>query len=499
MKAITAGLGRMDSAWADAWGQERMLRLATDAPWPEMRAMHLRSQHQTVPFVLFVNLAFAILTAGIFTDAAGWAFMGAWISAQVVWTLYVWAAWLPRQRRSYLLASPWALTRVLLGAAVVSVLWSIAIWVWFSHADPDGRHFMVAIVVGNLCVGTLAMSSIATGVLAYVLPQVLATAVSLVVYPRSYVELELVALVLLAMVLCWFGFYISRVLTANHLSKRRLEVNLRELQLARDQLVNSEKMASLGSLVAGVSHEVNTPLGVAVTACSAVADTLHDMLREYQERVLSQTSFEQTLVHAIDGVDILQNNLNRAARLIASFKYTVVSQVEDRLSDFDVMEVVRTLLVSLQPVMRRVPVTPTLTGPGRLNIRSYPSALMQVLTNLMMNSAMHAFEGVKRPEIDIEITDEQAVWTVTYRDNGVGVAPALHQRIFEPFFTTRRGRGGTGLGLNIVYTLVTQRLGGRLEFWSESAAGLRFRLELPSQAPPSPAPEENVTSLEREP
>ena len=485
MKAITAGLSRLDGAWADAWGQDRVLRLATDAPWPEVRAMHLRSQHQTVPFVLFVNLAFAILTAGIFTNAAGWTFMWAWISAQVVWTLYVWAAWRPRQRRPYLLATPWALTRVLLGAAVVSVLWSIAIWVWFSHADPDGRHFMVAIVVGNLCVGTLAMSSIASGVLAYVLPQVLATAVSLVVYPRSYVELELIALVLLALVLCWFGSYISRVLTANHMSKRRLKANLEELELARDHLLNSEKLASLGSLVAGVSHEVSTPLGVAVTACSAVADTLHGMQRDYDDRTLSQDVFEQTMTQAMAGVGMLQNNLDRAAQLISSFKLTVVSQVDDSLSDFEVMETVRTLLVSLQPVLRRVPVVPTLKGPAQLKVRSYPSALMQVLTNLMMNSALHAFEGVVSPEINIEVTDEKDQWTLTYHDNGVGVAPDVQQRIFEPFFTTRRGRGGTGLGLNIVYTLVTQRLGGRLEFWSDPAAGLRFRLDLPKLAPPA--------------
>mgnify|MGYP006197020689 CR=1 FL=1 len=214
MKAITAGLSRLDGAWADAWGQDRVLRLATDAPWPEVRAMHLRSQHQTVPFVLFVNLAFASLTAGIFTDAAGWAFMFTWIALQLLWALYVWSVWRPRQRRPYRLATPWAVSRVLLGAAAVSVLWSIAIWVWFSHADTDGRHFMVAIVVGNLCVGTLAMSSIASGVVAYVVPQVVATAVSLVVYPRSYMAFELVALVLLALVLCWFGSYISRVLTA---------------------------------------------------------------------------------------------------------------------------------------------------------------------------------------------------------------------------------------------------------------------------------------------
>jgi signal transduction histidine kinase len=486
MKAIIAAVRRLNAAWADAWGQDRVLRLAADAPWPEVRAMHLRSQHQTVPFVLVVNLAFATLTAGIFTDAAGWAFMVIWLGLQLMWTLYVWSVWRPRQRRPYRLATPWAVTRVLLGAAAVSVLWSIAIWVWFSLADTDGRHLMVAIVVGNLCVGTLAMSSIASGVVAYVVPQVIATTVSLVVYPRTYVEFELVALLLLALVLCWFGSYISRVLGANHMDRRRLKANLKELELARDHLLNSEKLASLGSLVAGVSHEVSTPLGVAVTACSAVADTLSGMHRAYTARSLSQSDFESDLGQAIGGVDMLQNNLDRAAQLISSFKHTVVNQVDDSLTDFEVMETVRTLLVSLQPVMRRVPVVPVLKGPERLEVRSYPSALMQVLTNLMMNSALHAFDGVESPEISIEVADEKDLWTLTYRDNGVGVAPDLHKRIFEPFFTTRRGRGGTGLGLNIVYTLVTQRLGGRLEFWSDSAAGLRFRLDLPWRAPVVP-------------
>lgn len=490
MQTIIAAAGRLGQVWTAAWAEDRVVRGATDAPWPEVRAMHLRSQHQTVPFVLAVNLGFAAMTAGIFTNAAGWTFMVAWLTLQLGWAVYVWVVWRRRQRQPYRLATPWAVQRVLLGALAVSTLWSIAIWVWFSHADSDGRHFMVAIVVGNLCVGALALSAMASAVIAYLVPQVVATAVSLLVFPRRYVEFELVALILYALVLCWFGFYISRVLTANLLSKRRLEANLHELELARDQLINSEKLSSLGALVAGVSHEVNTPLGVAVTACSAVADTLHGMRREYDTQALSQASFEQTLTHAIEGVDILQNNLSRAARLVASFKQTVVSQVDDSLSQFDVMEAVRTLLVSLQPVMRRVPVLPVLRGPERLQVSSYPSALIQVLTNLLMNSALHAFEGNTSPEITIDVADEGAVWTLSYADNGVGVAPAMHQRIFEPFFTTRRGRGGTGLGLNIVYTLVTQRLGGSLVFWSDAEAGLRFRLELPWRAPllvPAPA------------
>lgn len=492
-------MGGWQAMWARAregWRAEVVLRTSVDAPWPEVRAQHLRSQHRTIPFVAAVNLVFTLLTAGVFRDDAGWGFLITWVLLQLLWAAYVVSVWWRRRRRTYHFATPWALKRVLIGTLCLSLLWSTAIWVWFSHASDPGRNFMVAIVVGSMCVGALALSFFASAVWTYLLPQTLATAASLTIFPRYYVEFELIALGVYVLVLCWFGWYTSRLFTAHVLAEQQVRASLRELELARNHLHNSEKLASLGALVAGVSHEVNTPLGVAVTACSSVADTLEQLHSSYAAQRLTQRDFELTLGHAIEGVGMLQNNLHRAAKLVASFKQTVISQVDDRLCDFEVMEALRTLLVSLQPVMRRVPVVPVLQGPTRLQVRSYPSALIQVLTNLLMNSALHAFEGVSAPQIVIELADDGDHWTLTYRDNGVGVAPALHQRIFEPFFTTRRGSGGTGLGLNIVYTLVTQRLGGRLEFTSDSAAGLCFRLELPWRAPWQAASEDDNESRE---
>lgn len=477
--------------WAgarEAWRADEVLRTSVNEPWPEVRAMHLCSQHRTIPFVAVVNLVFTLLTAGVFQDDAGWPFMAGWVFLQTTWVLYVVVVWWRRRQRDYRLATPWALQRVLMGTLALSLLWSTAIWVWFSHADDTGRNFMVAIVVGNMCVGALALSWFTSAVWTYLLPQFLATAASLGIFPRRHVEFELMALGLYVLVLGWFGLYISRLITAHVLAEQRVRASLHELELARDHLHNTEKLASLGALVAGVSHEVNTPLGVAVTACSAVADTLEQLHVSYAAHQLTQREFESTLGHAIEGVGILQNNLGRAAKLVASFKHTVVSQVDDRLCEFEVMEALRTLLVSLQPATRRVPVVPVLRGPARLQVRSYPSALMQIMTNLLMNSALHAFDGVERPEVVITVTDAGHHWTLAYRDNGVGVPLALHPRLFEPFFTTRRGRGGTGLGLNIVHSLVTQKLGGRLEFESEVGVGLRFFIELPRELPANPAP-----------
>ena len=178
---------------------------------------------------------------------------------------------------------------------------------------------------------------------------------------------------------------------------------------------------------------------------------------------------------------LLDTNLLRASRLIKDFKQTAVHQTSERLCDFDVMETLRALLASLHPVTRRVPVRPMLGGPRKLPARGYPGALMQVLTNLIMNSVNHAFREVASPAIVIDVREGEYEWELVYSDNGVGVPLDVQPRIFEPFFTTRRGRGGTGLGLNIVYTVVTQRMGGQLAFWSRPGQGVRLHLRLPRE------------------
>jgi len=472
--------------WTD-WGrllrealdQERLLCGSQAGHWPEVRAVHLRSQHRSIPLVVGLNALFVLLTAGVFRDAAGWPFLCAWVVLNGLWCLHVLRAWARLRRRDYQRARPWAMRRAQMGTAALSLLWSAAVLAWFGHADEVGRNFMVTVVVGAMCVGSLGLSALASAAWCYLLPLTLATAATLALYPGAYVAYELPALGLYALALAWFTLHISRIITTHVLAERRLRSSLHELELTRMHLQRSEQLASLGTLLAGVSHEVNTPLGVAVTACSCVQETLGELRQSSGGQPHAQALLEQ----AIEGVDMLQNNLARAASLVRGFKQTLVSQVDERMCEFDAVEIARALLANLHPVLCRVPVTPLLSGVSSLRVRSSPGALNQVLTNLLINSAQHAFEGVAKPCIDIEFSEHPGGWLLRYSDNGVGIPPALESRIFEPFFTTRRGRGGTGLGLSIVHNLVTQQLGGELRVSSGEGGGLAFVLELPSEAP----------------
>lgn len=257
---------------------------------------------------------------------------------------------------------------------------------------------------------------------------------------------------------------------------RELTRSLAQLQTARDQLISSEKMASLGALVAGVAHEVNTPLGIAVTAASVVSEALDAIAIEFARGGMTPEHFNTWMRNARDGQHILVSNLSRAARLVKDFKQTAANQVDESLCSYDLAQTIDTLIASLRPETKKIPVVPQYLGPKALPAMGYPGVLMQVLTNLIINSVRHAFEGVEHPRIQIQVSERAGQVELVYRDNGVGVPAALHARIFEPLFTTRRGHGGTGLGLNIVYNLVTQKLGGSLQFHSSPRGGVSFQI-----------------------
>lgn len=260
---------------------------------------------------------------------------------------------------------------------------------------------------------------------------------------------------------------------------RALSASLRELESAKDQLIQSEKLAALGGLVAGIAHEVNTPLGIAVTVSSVLTDTLDELKHKFDTQSLTTADFERLVAHAIEGNGMLITNINRAAKLISDFKKTAVDQISETRCEFDVRSTLTALIASLHPETRRVPVTPRLDCPEGLEMRSLPGVLTQVVSNLIINSVRHAFAGVDKPEILISVAQENDWIVLDYRDNGVGVPEALHQRIFEPFYTSSRGSGGSGLGLNIVFNLVSRKLRGRLNFTSAPGRGVHFCLCIP--------------------
>ena len=276
---------------------------------------------------------------------------------------------------------------------------------------------------------------------------------------------------------------------------RELSRSLEQLQNARDQLINNERLASLGTLVAGVAHEVNTPLGIAVTAASVVSEALDSIRDHYQADTLTRETFAALMREAHEGQHIVVGNLSRAARLVRDFKQAAANQADETLCEYDIAQTTRALIASLHPETKKIPVVPQFEGPASLKGMGYPGVLMQVLTNLVMNSVRHAFEGVAKPMIAIELREANGQVELIYRDNGLGVPATLHNRIFEPLFTTRRGQGGTGLGLNIVYNLVTQKMAGQLDFWSAHQRGVTFRMRfaLKLVVEPQDAPEGSGT------
>ena len=256
-----------------------------------------------------------------------------------------------------------------------------------------------------------------------------------------------------------------------------------ELRQAMAQLVQSEKLAALGNLVAGIAHELNTPIGNAVM----LASTLADQERSFRARMATGLS-RSALNHFVEAVrensDILQRSLERAAELISSFKQVAVDQASYQRRRFVLDEVVREIALALKPRLRRSVATLEINIAADLRLDSFPGPLGQVLMNLIQNALVHAFDGRAAGCIRIDsLPAGPGHLGLRVSDDGNGIAPAHLSRIFDPFFTTRLGQGGSGLGLHIVYNLVTGLLGGTIEAHSVPGHGAEFLLELPLSAP----------------
>ena len=259
----------------------------------------------------------------------------------------------------------------------------------------------------------------------------------------------------------------------------QLDDKIAELTQTRKELVESEKMASLGGLVAGVAHEINTPIGIGVTAASTLADRTTETVTAYDNRQLKGSALKTYFNMAQASSNLVLNNLNRAAELIQSFKQVAVDQSNWDKRSFAVKKYIQDTLLNLKPHLKQTPHQITVSGDEQIEINSYPGAFSQIVTNLVMNSVRHAYPKGEAGNLRFELKLESGRLMVEYSDDGCGIPEENQEKIFEPFFTTARAQGGTGLGLHIVFNLVTQKLQGTIDVQSEVGIGTTFILNLP--------------------
>lgn len=275
--------------------------------------------------------------------------------------------------------------------------------------------------------------------------------------------------------LCAFGAVALDNASAYH----DLDQTVATLRETQAKLLQQEKLASLGQLVAGVAHEINTPLGVAVAAASQLDAETRRMHALAADGRLKRSELDSFLSLTRELADLLLNSSQRAGSLIRSFKQVSADQASDALRDIDLPQYVREVLRTLEPMLRRSGVSVRVEGVESLTMQSYPGPIAQVLTNLIQNALLHAFEGVNDPSLTLRVEARSASQALlTVRDNGNGMPPEVRDKVFEPFFTTKRNQGGTGLGMHIIHNLVTGPLGGEIQVDSEPGEGSTVRIVL---------------------
>lgn len=281
-------------------------------------------------------------------------------------------------------------------------------------------------------------------------------------------------------------------------AKDDAERALSQLRHTQEELIQSEKMAALGSLVAGVAHEINTPLGNALTASSHLADQVDSLASLFTESKMRRSDLEQFLGLVGETTTLMLANLERAVELVQSFKQVAVDQTSGERRQFDLKGYIDEVLLSLRPRLRKTRHQVAVDCPKDILVDGYPGALSQILTNFVLNSLLHAYPGDAAGHLAITVLQPNPDWIeLTYADDGVGIPAELVGRIYDPFFTTKRGSGGSGLGLHIVYNLVAVSLGGHISVKSETGHGTKFLLRFPRAAPVdniSRAPEQTSTA-----
>lgn len=263
-----------------------------------------------------------------------------------------------------------------------------------------------------------------------------------------------------------------------------LEKSNEQLSQAMEQLVQSEKLASLGNLVAGVAHELNTPLGNALMASSSLRDQIKDMTRLVDEGRLRKSDLVEFVAICEEGCQLIERNTQRAVTLVSNFKQVAVDQTSVQRREFNLQQTVQEVVATLSPTLRKQQHELIVDIPADIFLDSYPGPLDQVITNIITNATVHAFSPGEQGSLLIsasQISPHEI--TLMLADNGRGIPADKQGRVFDPFFTTRLGQGGSGLGLYIVYNIVTSLLGGTIQLISSPGSGTSFMIHLPRKAP----------------
>lgn len=258
-----------------------------------------------------------------------------------------------------------------------------------------------------------------------------------------------------------------------------LQESLTELKRTQDQLIESEKMASLGSLVAGVAHEINNPVGISLTGITHFQYTLEKVEKLYKDEELEEDQFEKFLDDAKQIAKSIHLSLDRAAKLVSSFKRVAVDQSHEQLRHFNIAEYVDEILISLHNQLRPSKINVEVDCRVPMQVKGYPGAWSQIITNLINNSQIHAFGKGNPGNIKLTFQIRGTDLYFRYTDDGKGMPEEIKEKVFEPFYTTNREQGGSGLGMNIIYNIVTQQMKGSIQVDSTPGEGTSFTIKVP--------------------
>lgn len=255
--------------------------------------------------------------------------------------------------------------------------------------------------------------------------------------------------------------------------------SLKELNKAKERLLESEKMASLGVISAEVSHEVITPIGISITSSTYLAEQLSILQKAIQENKISKSSIEKFLNNSSASTEILINNLQRASELLTSYKHIAVDQTSDKVRMVNIASYIDEIIQSIHPKLKKTSHCIKVQCEQNIEIYSHPGAIAQVLINLILNSINHGFENMNRGEINIHVEMNNLKLIIDYKDNGKGLTTEGKEKLFDAFYTTKSHEGGTGLGTHIIRNLVQDTLHGEINLNNKISDGLGYLIEIP--------------------